>query len=121
MSYDPYKRRSSDVFNRSSIGVPVDAGLRAYMQRVYSYMAGGLVLTGLVAYLSASSGLHQSIAATPLTWVIMLAPLGFVLALNFGIERMRVGTAAFLFCLFAAVMEGGVANPHGPRRPDRAR
>jgi FtsH-binding integral membrane protein len=30
--------------------------LRAYMQRVYSYMAGCLTLTGIVAYAAAASG-----------------------------------------------------------------
>jgi FtsH-binding integral membrane protein len=102
MSYDPY--RASDPFAPSSSGAPVDAGLQAYMQCVYGYMAGGLVLTGIVAYAAASSGFYQSVAATPLIWVIMLAPLGFVLALNFGIQRMQARTAAILFWLFAAVM-----------------
>jgi FtsH-binding integral membrane protein len=102
MSYDPY--RASDPFAPSSSAAPVDAGLQAYMQRVYSYMAGGLALTGIVAYAAASSGFYQSFAATPMIWVIMLAPLGFVLALNFGIQRMQAGTAAILFWFFAAVM-----------------
>jgi uncharacterized protein len=102
MSYDPY--RASDPFAPSPIGAQVYAGLRAYMQRVYGYMAGGSALTGIVAYAAASTGFYQSVAATPLIWVIMLAPLGFVLALNFGIQRMQAGTAAVLFWLFAAVM-----------------
>jgi FtsH-binding integral membrane protein len=87
-----------------AVGVQVDAGLRAYMQRVYSYMAGGLALTGIVAYAAAVSGFYQSIAGTPLIWVVMLAPLGFVLALSFGIERMSVGAAMVLFWIYAAVM-----------------
>ena len=74
------------------------------MQRVYSYMAGGLALTGIVAYAAAASGFYQAIAGTPLIWVVMLAPLGFVLVLSFGIERMSVGTAMVLFWIYAAVM-----------------
>ncbi|MCP1908811.1 FtsH-binding integral membrane protein [Bradyrhizobium elkanii] len=74
------------------------------MQRIYGYMAGGLALTGLVAYLAAASGFYQSIAATPLIWLVMLAPLGFVLLLSFGIQRMAAGTAMLLFWLYAAVM-----------------
>jgi FtsH-binding integral membrane protein len=85
-------------------GAQVDEGLRAYMQRVYSYMAGGLALTGIVAYAAAASGFYQSIAGTPLIWIVMLAPLGFVLALSFGIQRMSAGTAMLLFWLYAAVM-----------------
>jgi FtsH-binding integral membrane protein len=86
------------------VGAQIDVGLRAYMQRVYSYMAGGLALTGIVAYAAAASGFYQSIAGTPLIWIVMLAPLGFVLALSFGIQRMSPGTAMLLFWLYAAVM-----------------
>jgi hypothetical protein len=82
----------------------IDAGLRAHMRRVYGYMAGGLALTGLVAYAAAVSGFYQAIAGTALIWIVMLAPLGFVLALSFGIQRMNAGTAILLFWIYAAVM-----------------
>ena len=86
------------------VSAQIDAGLRAYMQRVYTYMAGGLALTGVVAYAAAASGFYQSIAGTPLIWIVMLAPLGFVLVLSFGIQRMSAGTAMLLFWFYAAVM-----------------
>jgi len=82
----------------------IDAGLRVYMLRVYWYMAGGLALTGIVAYAVASTGFYQRIASTPLIWIVMLAPLCFVLVLSFGIQRMSAGTAMLLFSLYAAVM-----------------
>jgi FtsH-binding integral membrane protein len=82
----------------------IDAGLRAHMQGVYGYMAGGLALTGLVAYAAAVSGFYQAIAGTALIWIVMLAPLGFVLALSFGIQRMSAGTAILLFWIYAVVM-----------------
>lgn len=101
MTYDFDARRTSP-----GVATPaeIDAGLRAYMQRVYATMAGGLALTGIVAYVSAASGFYQSIAGTPLIWVVILAPLGFVLALSFGIQRMSAGTASLLFWIYAAVM-----------------
>ena len=56
----------------------IDVGLREYMLKVYNYMTGGLVLTGVVAYLVASSpALLRAIYGTPLQWVVMLAPIGF--------------------------------------------
>jgi FtsH-binding integral membrane protein len=82
----------------------VDAGLRAFMRRVYTYMASSLALTGLVAYEAAASGFYESIVGTLLFWLILLAPLGFVLVLSFGIDRMSVGTAQLLFWIYAAVM-----------------
>jgi uncharacterized protein len=97
--YDSNARRMA-----SPVTAEIDAGLRAHMQRVYGYMAGGLALTGLVAYAGAVSGFYQAIAGTALIWIVMLAPLGFVLALSFGIQRMSAGTAMLLFWIYAAVM-----------------
>jgi FtsH-binding integral membrane protein len=82
----------------------IDAGLRAYMLRVYNCMAGGLALTGIVAYAAASFGFYQSIAGTLLIWIVMLAPLGFVIVLSFGIQRITARTAAVPFWSYAAVM-----------------
>src|ERR1700675_2269711 len=103
--YDSNARRTSRGMDAPLwVGAQIDAGLRVHMQRVYSYMAGGLALTGIVAYAAAASGFYQAIADTGLIWIVMLAPLGFVLALSFGIQRMSAGTATVLFWLFAAVM-----------------
>src|ERR1700736_6279915 len=103
--YDSNARRTSrGMASPQWVGAQIDAGLRAHMQRVYGYMAGGLALTGIVAYAAAASGFYQAIAATPLIWIVMLAPLGFVLALSFGIQRMSAATAMVLFWIYAAVM-----------------
>jgi hypothetical protein len=102
MTYSDFNARRAA--RGMAAGAEIDAGLRAYMQRVYNYMAGGLALTGIVAYAAAVSGFYQSIAGTPLIWVVMLAPLGFVFALSFGIQRMSAGTATLLFWIYAAVM-----------------
>src|SRR2546423_8338379 len=82
----------------------VDAGLRQYMVRVYGYMAAGLAISGLVAYLAVSTGFYQQIAGTPLIWIVMLAPLGMVQLLGFGINRMSIGAAFLAFWAFAALM-----------------
>ena len=106
MSYYDFNARGTpeDMATGSSFGPLIDAGLRDHMQRVYGYMAGGLALTGIVAYAAAASGFYQSIAGTGLIWIVMLAPLAFVLAISFGIERMSAATAAVLFWIYAAVM-----------------
>ncbi|MEM5296231.1 Bax inhibitor-1 family protein [Burkholderia sp. JPY481] len=57
-------------------------GLAQYVLRVYNYMAAGLVLTGVVGYVGAVSGLYASIAATPLCWIVLLAPLALVFLLS---------------------------------------
>jgi uncharacterized protein len=91
----------------SSVGTrqaAYDAGLRSYMLSVYNYMASGVLLTGIVALLFASSGMAEQVLATPLKWLIMLAPLAFVMVLSFGINRLSTGTAQMLFWAFAVVM-----------------
>jgi FtsH-binding integral membrane protein len=114
--------------------VAVDEGLRAYMLRIYNYMALGLAITGLAALgiyllsvtgeLSAAAKIARGDALIPariggnlfltpfgaviflgkLKWVIMLAPLAVVLVLSFGVERMRPAVAQVIFWVFAALM-----------------
>jgi FtsH-binding integral membrane protein len=84
--------------------VDVDVGLRDYMLRIYNYMASGLALTGIVAYVAAESGFIQHIYRTPVMWLVILAPLGLVMWLSYGIQRMQASTAQALFWLYAGLM-----------------
>ncbi|WP_424812349.1 Bax inhibitor-1/YccA family protein [Roseococcus sp. YIM B11640] len=103
--------------------VQLDAGLRSYMLRVYNWMASGLLLTGIVAYLIAHNPsvaeLFYTVVRTPrgyataptiLGYVAIFAPLAFVLALSFGINRMSKTTVQALFWAFCAVMGASMAN-----------
>ena len=81
-----------------------DAGLRSYMLSVYNYMASGVLLTGIVAMLFANSGMAEQVLTTPLRWLVMLAPLAFVMVLSFGINRLSTGAAQALFWAFAVAM-----------------
>ena len=106
--YDP--RRTTGAtggVNTATVGVPRaarDAGLRSYMLSDYNYMASGVLLTGIVALLFANSGLAAQVLTTPLRWLIILAPLGFVMAMSFGLNRMSTGTLQTLFWAFAVSM-----------------
>jgi hypothetical protein len=82
----------------------IDEGLRAYMLRVYNYMASGLAITGVVAYFAAVSGLYVAIAQTPLIWLVIFAPLGLVLLLSARVHKMSTGAAQLAFWSFAALM-----------------
>ena len=102
--FDP---RTTTAAAPDYVGVPRaarDAGLRSYMLSVYNYMASGVLLTGIVALLFAQSGLAEQVLNTPLRWVIMLAPLGFVMAMSFGLNRMSTGTLQALFWTFTVAM-----------------
>jgi FtsH-binding integral membrane protein len=102
--------------------VAIDAGLRAYMIRVYNYMTAGVALTGLVAWLTFSAavvqtgtGLQltafgQAVFQGPLMWVLVLAPLGLVFAISFGINRMQPATALMLFFVYAGLLGLSLAS-----------
>src|SRR5438128_5620920 len=84
--------------------VGVDVGLRQYMLRVYNYMASGLALTGIVAWAAANYGDYQAIQGSPVMWLVILAPLGLVFVLSYGIDRMSAGTAQALFWVYAGLL-----------------
>lgn len=102
----------------------VDEGLRAYMVRIYNYMVLGLAITGVAAlgvYLMAVTGTPAGAAArlrdgvyltpfgyalfaSPLKWLVFLAPLGLVFFLSFRVDSLRPQTAQLLFWLYAALV-----------------
>jgi FtsH-binding integral membrane protein len=92
--------------------ITVDVGLRSYMLSVYNYMASGVLLTGIVALLFANSGMAAQILGGPgiLKYVIMFAPLAFVMVLSFGVTRLSTGTTQIFFWGFATVMGLSMAS-----------
>ncbi|MEO1488179.1 MAG: Bax inhibitor-1/YccA family protein [Pseudomonadota bacterium] len=98
-SFGSVPRAGGDV-----AGVKYDEGLRSYMLSIYNYMCSAVLLTGIVALLSAESGLTMAFLGTPLQWVVMLAPLGFVMAMSFGLNRMSKSTLNILFWAYSVVM-----------------
>ena len=109
MAYDFEKNIRSKVDSSE-----IDLGLKAYMNKVYSFMAFGLALTGALAHLTASMAFDFStntmtsfgaaIYASPLAFIIMLSPLAFIIALNVGVAKMKESTVQILFWAFASVM-----------------
>ena len=89
----------------------VDEGLRAYMLRVYNYMASGVALTGIVAYVVANvDALKNVIFGTPLMWVVMFAPLIVVFAISARINKMSAASAQTWFWAFAGLMGLSLAS-----------
>ena len=87
----------------------IDQGLRSYMLGVYNYMAFGLAITGLIAFLTANIAatnlaFAQLVYGSPLRWVIMLAPLGMVFLLSFRVGKMSLSATQASFWIFAALM-----------------
>ncbi len=83
-------------------------------------MSSGLLLSGIVAYAIAHTGAIDAFfplmqtatgrlvrAPTALAYIAMLAPLGFVLVLSFGVNRLSTTTVQALFWAFCAAMGAG--------------
>ena len=92
--------------------VAFDAGLRSHMLSVYNYMTSGILLTGIVALLFSQWEGAPAVLFGPgiLKYLIMFAPLGFVLVLSFGINRLSQGTAQILYWTFAVTMGVSLAS-----------
>jgi FtsH-binding integral membrane protein len=121
-----FDRNYASPFGRAAGRVDaaaVDAGLRAYMLRIYNYMTIGLAITGfaamgvfMAAVTSDPSGAAAKIGnsyltpfgyamfVSPLKWLFMLAPLLMVFAISAGINRLKPATSQMLFWVFSALM-----------------
>jgi FtsH-binding integral membrane protein len=123
MAFSPDYRTYPAATGSAATSAVMDAGLRAYMLRVYNWMASGLVLTGVVAYGIASNpsvlalfypvvqtpyGLARH--ASPLAFIAMFAPLAFVLVLSFGVNKLSRTAAQALYWLFCAAMGASLTN-----------
>jgi len=111
------------TYSKTADQAGIDEGLRAYMLKVYNYMTTGLVLTGFIAYFFGKASvaaftpngviltsLGQALFNSGLSWIIMLAPLGFVFYLSARINKMSVSSAQITFWLFASIMGLSLAS-----------
>ncbi len=102
---DDHATHVTELSGPTPLRAEIDAGLRQFLLNVYNYMGSGLVLTGLVAYGAAETGLYASLLQTPvLFWGVVLAPLALVLFWSFRIEKMSLGTAQASFWAYAALV-----------------
>jgi len=96
--------------------VAIDQGLRAYMIRVYNYMAMGVALTGAVSWITFNAAVTetagrlsltpfgQAIYSGPATIVLFLGTLGLVILISFKINSLQPSTAFALFMVYAAAL-----------------
>jgi len=123
MAYSPdfrtYSPRASGIAGAAAL----DEGLRAYMLRVYNWMASGLLLTGIIAYGVANTGLrdlfyhrvfnaygYQHMVPTGLGTLSMFAPLAFVLVLSFGVNKLSRSAVQALYWAFCVAMGASLTS-----------
>jgi FtsH-binding integral membrane protein len=123
MAYSPDTRAYRGPGATVQTAAVVDAGLRAYLLRVYNWMASGLLLTAIVAYGIANTSLlglfwqlHQlpngavGYGPTGLAYLAMFAPLAFVLVMSFGVNRLSTTAVQALFWAFCVAMGASLTN-----------
>ena len=108
-----------NIFQATSAKTAVwDAGLRAYMLKVYNYMATGVLLTGIISLISfklsadinasgqiiALTSYGNAIFNSGLKWLVMLAPLAVIFYMSFGINKMSTSKAQTVFWIFTVLM-----------------
>jgi uncharacterized protein len=80
------------------------SGVEAFMTRVNLWMAAGVGVTGLVAFLvSLDTALVYTLLMTPLRWVVFLAPLVMVFIVAAKVHKMSPTTAVAVFLVYAAL------------------
>ena len=124
MAFSPDYRTYPSASAATTAAV-LDAGLRAYMLRVYNWMTSGLLLTGVIAYGIFSvpslhelfyrsgvtaSGLVVRDQPTVLAMIAVFAPLAFVLVLSMGVNRLSRSAAQALFWAFCAAMGASLTS-----------
>lgn len=83
---------------------------KAFVTQVFGWMFVALVLSAGLAYAFATSDLiymlfdGQTGKATPLFWIALFSPIGIVLLMNFGIEKLSFAVIISLFIAYAALM-----------------
>jgi FtsH-binding integral membrane protein len=123
MAYSPDFRAAPRPVGGTAQAAVLDQGLRAYMLRVYNWMSSGLLLTAIVAYAVANTSLRGAfyqeaynsfgthvMRPTGLATLCMIAPIGFVMVLSFGVNRLSRTAAQALYWGFAAVMGASLSN-----------
>ena len=123
MAFDNLRTTARAAGRTDARAAELDAGLRKHMLGIYNYMASGVLLTGIVAYLvftmavvqtpggqMALTQFGQAIYLSPLKWVLMLSPLAFILVLSFGIQRLSAPATQALFWVFCALMGASISS-----------
>ncbi|NPA35563.1 MAG: Bax inhibitor-1/YccA family protein [Chlorobi bacterium] len=81
-----------------------------FISGVFSWMTMGLALTALTAYYFASNLSLMSLLVTPqgsmsiFGWVVMLAPLAFVMLMSFRLQRLSSVSLKLMFVAFSVIM-----------------
>lgn len=95
----------SAVRRTGAASADIDAGLRAYMNKIYSMMGGAMAITAVLAYVVGNSPAFAAMVwAAPMSWIVMFSPLGLILVMSFGFNKLSAGAMQVMFWAMAVLM-----------------
>ena len=104
------QNRSTQITDYTISQTGERTGVKKFMANVFTYMFVALGVSALFAYLFASNSellayLFNTTTGrlNPLGWIVMLAPLGFVLIMSFGYARLSAPALLILFILYSVL------------------
>lgn len=86
---------------------------KTFMSNVFSYMASALAITGIIAYWFGTDSELSNILynvvdgvqrPNMLGYIVMFLPLGFVLLMSFGFQKLSSMAMVTLFIIYSAIM-----------------
>ncbi len=105
-----------NMFNEQNVSVgyrdPAETATmtRTFMSKVFSWMFLALAITAVTAFVFAATPSLMQMLIKPegglsiLGWVVMLAPLGFVLLMSFGYQKLSAPLMTLLFMVYSVLM-----------------
>jgi uncharacterized protein len=106
-----FEQSNNKGFFTAQQEVNTGAIAKTFMSQVFLWMALAMVVTAVTAYLFATSAEligslinFQTGKMTGLGWVVMLAPIGFVLLMSMGFQRLSPAIMTLLFIAFSILM-----------------
>ena len=104
-----YSQRNEGTFDISGSQAGAQVLSRTFLASVFSWMFMGLLATAGMAWVFADNAslmrlLVSETGMTPLGWIVMLSPLGFVLLMSFGFQKLSSMVLMLLFIAFSVIM-----------------
>ena len=93
-------------------------GMKSYFGKIYNYMAGGLAVSGIVAYAVARTSLRElfyhtsanGVGYSLLGFIAILSPLALIFMISSALNRLNTARAQGMFWLFSALMGVSLSN-----------
>ena len=104
-----FSQRNQEVYDVSGQQEDTLALSKTFLSSVFSWMFMGLLATAGMAWIFADNAYLTSLlinetGMTMLGWIVMLSPIGFVLLMSFGFQKLSSSALMLLFIAYSVIM-----------------